>query len=96
MVEVIKLLPATVHRSRMSLQMSAITPEEIAYQQAHIGDNRGPTIVGLAVFFIVFPTIVVALRFVARSVRKLPLGLDDYFTLPALVSVLNASDCPSC
>jgi hypothetical protein len=68
--------------------MAAITPAEIAFQQAHITENQGPSIVGCAIFFIVFPTIIVALRFVARFMRKLPLELDDYFTLPALVGAL--------
>ena len=74
--------------------MLATTPEEIAYQQAHIADNKGPPILGSAIFFIVFPTMVVALRFAARFATKLPLKLDDYFTLPALVSVLTTSASP--
>jgi hypothetical protein len=69
------------------LDLSAMTPEEIAYQQAQIAGDKGPEIVGAAIFFIVFPTVIVVLRFLARSLRKLPLGIDDYFTLPALVGV---------
>ena len=68
--------------------MSVNIAEEFAYQQAHIADDKGPTIVGCGIFFIAFPTIVVALRFLARYLKKLPLKLDDYFTLPALVCVL--------
>jgi hypothetical protein len=70
--------------------MSAITPAELAYQQAHIKDNQSPSIIGCAIFFIVFPSLVVTLRSLARFVRNLPLELDDYFTLPALVRQLGA------
>ena len=70
-------------------------PEFIAYQKAHMNDDRGPSIVGCAIFFITFTTIVVGLRFIARVIRKLPLKLDDYFTLPALVTVL-APGRPAC
>jgi hypothetical protein len=75
--------------------MSAFTPAQIAYQQAHIDDDRGPSIVGCAIFFIIFPTIVVALRFVARFARKLPLEHDDYLTLPSLVTMLRTLDRPA-
>ncbi len=68
--------------------MTVNVVDEIAYQQAHVADDKGPSIIGCAIFFIAFPSIVVALRFLARYLKKSPLKLDDYFTLPALVCLL--------
>jgi hypothetical protein len=62
-----------------------MTPRDVVYRQAHFADDNGPVIVGCAIFFIVFSTIIVGLRFLSRFLRKLPLGIDDYFTVPALV-----------
>ncbi|ERF75274.1 hypothetical protein EPUS_00066 [Endocarpon pusillum Z07020] len=62
--------------------------QDTFHQRALIDDNRSASLIACSIFFIVFPTIIVAFRFVARFMRKLPLGLDDYFTLPALVFVI--------
>ena len=72
-----------------------MTPRDITYQLADFADDRGPTIVGCAIFFIVFSTIIVALRFLARFLRKLPLGIDDYSTVHALVGARCFTNTPT-
>ena len=63
------------------------TPADIAYQMAHADDTQVPRIVSISVLLIVLTVVAVMLRFVARSMRKLPWGLDDYFMVPSLVSL---------
>ena len=62
-----------------------LPPGEVAYQSAHIHEDRGPLIIGVSVTLITLTTVTVALRFIARWIRQLPWGLDDYFMIPALV-----------
>lgn len=64
---------------------SFLTPEQLAYLEAHLGDNRGPRILAVSYFLIAITVITVILRFVARAVRKLPWQIDDYSMIPALV-----------
>jgi len=66
--------------------MSTLSPEEIAYQQSHINENNGPTVIGVSVMLTVLSAITVALRFVSRWRIKAPLQLDDWLSIPSLVS----------
>lgn len=45
------------------------------------------SIIAIAVIFSVLPTLGVSLRIWARKVKKVPLGIDDYLILPALVRI---------
>ena len=63
-----------------------LSPEEIAFQQANISQNKGSLVVGLSIALTVIPAIAVVLRFAARHVQKLPFKTDDWLTIPALVS----------
>ena len=68
-----------------------ITPEEIAYQEAHINDDRTPGIIGGSIVLIVIATTTVVLRLVSRKirsdrVRRKTHQIDDYLIIIALVS----------
>ena len=65
---------------------SLLTPADIADQQAHITEDQGPRLFAVSIFLITITTIVVALRFVARVVRNLPLLWDDWLSMAGLVS----------
>lgn len=65
-----------------------LTPEDIAYQQAHFHENKGPMIVDVSIFLIVVTTITVALRFLARFIKSLPLQWDDWLSVAGLVMVV--------
>ena len=56
---------------------STLTPEDIAYQQAHIHEDKGSIIVDVSIFLVVVTTITVALRFLARFIKTLPLQWDN-------------------
>ncbi|KAI9872486.1 MAG: hypothetical protein M1830_001567, partial [Pleopsidium flavum] len=63
---------------------SFLTPQQLAYLEAHQNDSRGPRIVAVSVLLIVLSIVTVVLRFIARNIRGLPWKIDDYFMLPAL------------
>lgn len=67
---------------------SSLSPEDIAYQQAHIHEDRGPMIVDVSILLIVVTTISVALRFLARFIQSLPLQWDDWLSAAGLVMVV--------
>ena len=63
----------------------SLPPSELAYQEAHIQDDRS---LGLKVTFViglVISTVVVALRILSRRVLKAPLKADDWTVIAALV-----------
>ena len=62
-----------------------VTPQDIAYQEAHITEDRGPQIVGVSSFLIAITTIVVLLRFVARKARHLAFEWDDWLSVGGLI-----------
>ncbi|MCJ1360347.1 MAG: hypothetical protein MMC33_010352 [Icmadophila ericetorum] len=67
-----------------------ITPEEIAYQEAHINDDRTPGIIGGSIVLIVIATTTVVLRLVSRKirsdrVRRKTYQIDDYLIIIALI-----------
>lgn len=64
---------------------AGITPEEIEYETAHFGDDKGPAIVGGGIALIVLATIAVVLRLVARKIKRTPWGPDDYTIVLSLV-----------
>ena len=62
-----------------------LPPAEVAYQEAHIHQDKGPMVIGVSIALIALTSATVVLRFIARWIRQLPWGLDDYFLIPALV-----------
>ena len=71
--------------SPYSIFMSILPPGELAYQEAHIRDNKGPIIIGVSIMLLVLSTTAVGLRVVARRMRELPLAADDYLIFLAQV-----------
>lgn len=62
-----------------------ITPQEIVYETIHFRDDKGPAIVGGSILLIVFATIAVVLRLVARRIKRTAWGADDYTIVLSLV-----------
>ena len=47
-------------------------------------DDVLPTLISVAIFFIVLDTVVISLRFISRTfIQKAPIGLDDILILPS-------------
>ena len=65
--------------------MSGMTPEQIAFQMAHINDNRGPMLVGVTCMFLVLTFAAIGARLTARKITKVKLGVDDYCVFIAQV-----------
>ena len=65
--------------------MSDLLPGEIAYQEAHSHENRGPIIIGICSTLLVLSTIAIVLRVIARRIRLAKLGADDYLIFLAEV-----------
>ena len=66
--------------------MSGSNTQDAAYQKAHIEDDQGLVIIGIASMFLVLCTLVVGARVVVRRIKDTPLGLDDWFCFIAYVS----------
>jgi hypothetical protein len=63
----------------------ALPPEVIAYQQAHIHENLGPTVIAVASVLLCLDVTTVAVRFYARRALKISYGWDDWLIIPGLV-----------
>ena len=62
-----------------------------------MGLSLPANIIIVSIFFSAAALVAVGLRFYSRRVKRAPLGLDDYFIVPALVSgsALTADTEPS-
>lgn len=58
-----------------------LTPE----QEATMGEDKGTVVVAVSSLFIGLCTVAVALRFYARFIRHVSLGLDDWMSAASLV-----------
>lgn len=65
--------------------MSALTPEQSAFQTEHTKDDKGPMLVGVTSMFLVLTFAAVGARLTARKITKVKLGFDDYCILAAQV-----------
>ena len=65
--------------------MASIPPSELAYQEQHIDQNRGPMTIGVCSMFLVLAFGAVAARLASRRISRVRLGSDDYLILVALV-----------
>ena len=73
--------------------MSALTPAEILYQQQHIGDDLRADIAVCNGMCLGIAVVAVILRFVCRRIARVPLGMDDWTVVIALVHSLTGLGC---
>lgn len=64
---------------------SKIPPAELAYQTAHIDEDRGPGLLAFLIVALVISAVSVALRFWSRFIAHARWRADDYTLLAALV-----------
>jgi hypothetical protein len=67
--------------------MSALTSDQIAYQKAHISENRGPVLVGVEIILIALCSLVLSACAFARRMTGVKLAVNDYLALAAHVWV---------
>ena len=65
--------------------MSAASPN---YPPGYLDEYIGYRLTGVAIAFIVLNITFVTLRFVARRLGKVPMGIDDILIMPSLLTVL--------
>ena len=61
------------------------TPQEIAYQEAHITDDRSGSIIAANATCYAIGIIAVALRFLSRRISKIRYEWDDWLVVAGLV-----------
>ena len=67
--------------------MVHITEADIAYQKAHVRDDRSQDIVVSHAICIALAAIAILLRFVSRRLGKVAVGADDWMIVAAFVFV---------
>ena len=65
--------------------MATLTPEQIAFQNEHINDDKRPTVIGVTCLFLVLTFAAVGARLTARKITKVKLSFDDYCIFVAQV-----------
>lgn len=60
--------------------------QALAYQQAHINEDRGPALAAAFIVLMTLATLAVILRLLARRLIKAPLKADDWTMVLSLVS----------
>ena len=65
--------------------MTTLTPQEIAYQEAHIHDDRSKDVAVSHLLCLCLALAAVVMRFVSRRLGKVPLGADDWMVITAYV-----------
>lgn len=66
--------------------MKPPTPDQLAYMQAHINEDRQPWLIGANIVFLLIAFGSVAMRFMARMKIGTHLGMDDWLIFGAAVS----------
>jgi len=66
--------------------MAGLPPDVIAYQIAHIDDNKTDSIIASNVITLFAACVAVVLRLCSRFLKRLTLQPDDYLILAALVT----------
>ena len=61
------------------------TPQEIAYQEAHITDNKAGSIIAASATCYAIGVVAVALRFLSRRLSKIRYEWDDWLVVLGLV-----------
>lgn len=72
-----------------SSAMDNFPPEEIAYQTAHIEDNRSVLITVVASVFTGVALLSLFIRIISRTVTRAKLGADDYLSIGATVALIG-------
>lgn len=67
----------------------SLPPEALAYQLAHIDDDRGPQLLAANSVLTVLATVAITLRFLVRWKTKTGIKADDYTILLAGVCVID-------
>ena len=65
--------------------MTTLSPQEIAYQEAHIHDDRSKDVAVSHILCLCLALVAVCLRFVSRKLGKIGLGADDWMIVIAYV-----------
>ena len=65
--------------------MPTFTPEQIAFQNEHINDDKRPTVIGVTCVLLVLTFAAVGARLTARKITKVKLSFDDYCIFVAQV-----------
>ena len=84
----VSLAYSEARSSRTISIMLMLPPDEIAYEEAHINDNRGPILVGVTTILLVLGILAALGRFASRRMTKAALATDDWLVLFSLVCVL--------
>ena len=61
------------------------TPQEIAYQEAHINDDKSGSIIAASATCYAIGIIAVALRFLSRRISRIRYEWDDWLCVAGLV-----------
>ena len=65
--------------------MKVLSPQQIAYEAAHIHESRAPALLVPLIIFELIALACVVGRVWARRRSRTPLGLDDYLIVAAMV-----------
>jgi uncharacterized protein (DUF486 family) len=71
--------------------MDNFPPEEIAYQTAHINEDRSVLVVAVFSVFLGVAILSLILRIIARRVGNSKLALDDYLSIGATVALIGVT-----
>lgn len=80
--------PRNILLHLLILATMALTASEIRYEQAHITDNATTSIIAANVICFTVACCAISLRLVSRRLRRLQLGIDDYFAMLAMVRLV--------
>ena len=73
----------------MASILTTITPQEIAYQEQNINDDRGATVSATVSVFSTMAFLTVLLRLIARKRTHAAWHLDDYIMIVGLVRTVE-------
>ena len=74
---------------QIKARMVQLTPADIAYQKAHIKDDRRGDIIVSHAICITLAFLAVILRFISRKLGKIKIQADDYTIIAALFFALG-------
>ena len=74
----------------------SLPPEALAYQTAHINDDRGPEVIAVDAVLTILATVAIGLRFLVRWRTHVGFKADDYTILLAGVRVNDVRCISNC
>lgn len=75
--------------------MSYLSPSELAYQEAHISEDRAPKLVAAVAVLVTLSSIAIILRVATRIVTKVGFAADDFVIFIAWVCLTSLTPGPS-